>query len=78
MAILIAHDLDTFNFVMRHSRKLDFCKKNLNDENVTSLYLKITESSVNGKMEIQRQSSFDYKYVDPIYKNTALIFWNHQ
>jgi len=73
MVFLIAHDFNTFNFVTLYSKNLDFSKKNMYGENATSLFLKIKGTSIYGKSIIQTQSTFDYDYIDPINKNTALI-----
>ncbi|ORX87718.1 ankyrin [Anaeromyces robustus] len=72
MAILIAHDYETFNFICRYAKNIDFQKKNRNEENATSLFLKLDllPYLVNPMLY---QDSFDFKYVDQMNGNTALI-----
>jgi len=74
MAILIAHDYETFGFICSYSKNLDFKKKNKYGENVTSLFLKL-DVQLNSfqKDPLLGQPTFDFKYVDLTTNNTALI-----
>jgi len=72
MAILIAHDYETFNFLCHYAKNLDFKKKNQYGENATSLYLKLDLPSYQINPMLY-QHSFDFSYVDPTNNNTALI-----
>jgi len=70
MVFLIAHDFDTFYFVTRFAKDLDFTKKNKNGESATSLLLKL---GVPYHYNIVKQGSFDFDYRDPTNHNTPLI-----
>jgi len=72
MAFLIARDYDTFNFLCRYAKNLDFKKKNNYGENATSLFLKLDlpPFQINPMLY---QRSFDFGYVDQKNNNTALI-----
>eukprot|EP00833_Pecoramyces_ruminatium_P012873 jgi/Orpsp1_1/1186905/evm.model.d7180000054027.1 len=72
MAFLIFRDYETFNFLCRFARNLDFKKKNRYGENATSLFLKLNSLPYQvNPMHFQR--SFDFSYIDPNNNNTALI-----
>ena len=73
MAILAAHDYETFNFLCRYGKNLDFKKKNKYGENATSLFLKLDYIPLQRNPMIY-QRSFDFKYLDQTTKNNALIF----
>jgi len=73
MVPLIAHDFETFGFLVRFGKNLDFSKKNINGENATSLFLKTAEADIFEKMIVEKYNLFDYKYIDPFNKNTALM-----
>ncbi|OUM58984.1 hypothetical protein PIROE2DRAFT_64068 [Piromyces sp. E2] len=72
MVFLIAHDFDTFHFVSKYAKNIDFAKKNKNGESITSLLLKIGVPA-HYESAILQQGTFDYNYVDPTNNNTPLI-----
>jgi len=72
MVILLANDIDTFDFVMKYADKLDFSKKNKNGENVTSLFMKSKSNHLNP--DVLNYPSFDFDYADPVSNNNILMY----
>jgi len=73
MVFLIARDINTFKFVLRYSKDLDFSQKNIYGENATSLFFKTNGTSPYEKMLVERHSSIDYNFIDPVTNDTVLM-----
>jgi len=71
MIMLLVNDFSTFNFVIKFAKDVDLSVKNKYGESVTSLFIKNRKGAL--VRNVINHSTFDYAYVDPIYKNNVLM-----
>jgi len=73
MIFLLANDYESFNYICKQCNHMDMTQQNKNGESITSLYMK-NKNNKFSRYLINKSSSFDIDYTDPINRNNILMF----